>query len=53
MASYKGNIGFVEMVKFTEVATPQEQDQMDRAIAQENWEAFKGLINAVLGTDLK
>jgi len=52
-AAYAGNIGFQEMVKFYQTATKQQEKEMDRIIASNNWEAFKKLVFKVIGTELK
>lgn len=53
MAAYKLNIGFVEMVKFSSVATDTEQAAMDTAVTKEDWAAYQALISQVLGVNLK
>ena len=51
--AYIGNIGFTEMVKFQKVATRAQKKKMDRAVADENWNAFKAIIKKVVGVSLK
>lgn len=52
-SSYPGNIGFEEMVKFYQMAKPNQIKEMEKAIKSENWEAFKNLIRKVVGVMLK
>lgn len=52
-AAYSGNIGFEEMCKFYDVATPAEEEKMKKILHDEDWEAFKKLINEVLKIKLK
>ena len=52
-AAYSGNIGFEEMCKFYEIATPTEQAKMEKVLKDEDWEGFKKLIQDVVGTKLK
>lgn len=51
--AYKGNIGFVELVKFYRKASPKELKEMESVIGKGDWEAFKSLIEQVLGVKLK
>jgi hypothetical protein len=51
--TYHGNIGIMEMIKFSQVATAEEQARMDRAVAQENWTEYKSLVAEVIGVELK
>lgn len=53
MAVYTGNIGFVEMVQFSNKATDIEQAAMDAAVNTEDWTAYQALISQVLGINLK
>lgn len=53
MAAYQGNIGFVEMINFTQKATAIEQETMDQAVNAEDWTAYQAIISQVLGVDLK
>jgi|LGOV01.1.fsa_nt_gb hypothetical protein len=53
MAVYKGNLGFVEFLKFQDVATDTEQAAMDAAVNTEDWTAYQALISQVLGVNLK
>jgi hypothetical protein len=46
------NIGFEEMVKFYNRATPQEIKQMEKVIKKNDWNKFKALIKKVLGVEL-
>ena len=52
-ASYPGNIGFEEMVKYYNVATKSQIKDLENAIKTENWEDFKNLIRKVVGVNLK
>jgi hypothetical protein len=52
-ASYAGNIGFEEMVKFYQKAKPQDEKQMEYVLEKNDWEGFKALIKRVLGVTLK
>lgn len=51
--SYKGNIGFQEMVQFYQSASPEEIDQMERIVKSGDWQAYKKLIKKKLGVSLK
>ena len=50
--TYEKNLGFQEMMQFTQIATPEEQQQMDTVVASEDWKAYKLLINSVLKVNL-
>lgn len=52
-AAYRGNIGFSEMVEFYKKATKEQEQEMDKAIAGNNWEKFRKIIQDVLGVKLK
>lgn len=52
-AVYSGNIGFEEMVRFYQVASPKEIKLMEKLLKSENWQKFKALIEKVLGVKLK
>jgi len=47
------NIGFEEMVKFYNQASPKEIKQMEKIVKDNNWSKFKALIKKVLGVELK
>ena len=47
------NIGFEEMVKFYNVATPKQIRQMEQIVKTNNWKKFKALIKKVLGVELR
>jgi hypothetical protein len=51
--TYQKNIGFQEMILFTQKATPEQQLKMDQVVAKEDWEGFRNLIKSVLKTDLE
>jgi len=50
--AFGGNVGFSEMVKFYQVANPQEIKQMEKVIKDDNWVTFKKLIKRVLNVNL-
>jgi hypothetical protein len=50
--TYNGNLGFQEMVQFTQKATDDQQAKMDQVVKDENWVEYKELIATVLGTEL-
>lgn len=52
-AVYSGNIGFEEMVRFYQKASPKEIKMMEKLLKNENWKRFKELIKKVLGIELK
>lgn len=52
-AAYKFNIGFEEMVRFYNQASPREIRQMEKIVKTNNWQKFKALIKKVLGVELK
>ena len=51
--AYPTNVGLMEMLKFYQVATPQQIDQMERIAKRNDWEGFKKLIAKVLGVNLQ
>jgi len=51
-ASYAGNLGFEEMVKFYRAASDTEIDMMERVIKKNDWSSFKKLVEKVLGITL-
>ncbi len=51
-AAYKGNIGAMEMMKFFQVATPQEKEKLKKLIADKNQSAAWKLIQDVTGMKL-
>ena len=51
--AYVGNLGFEEMVRFYERATPGQARMMDRIANTGNWKAAKALIKMVLKVSLK
>lgn len=53
MAAYQGNIGFVEMIQFSNKATDTEQAAMDLAVSTEDWAVYQAIISKVLGVNLK
>jgi len=52
-AAYKGNIGFEEMVKFYSKANKAQEKEMDLAVRNNDFDAFKSLIQMVIGVKLK
>lgn len=52
-ASYSGNLGFVEMMKFFQKASKKEQDEMKKIVDNEDWEGYKKLIFKVLKIKLR
>lgn len=53
MATYTGNLGMMEMIQFVQVATDEEQKQMDELVIKEDWEAYKVLVKQVIRVELK
>jgi len=51
-AAYPGNIGFEEITKYYQTATPTEIKKLESIIKKANWEDFKKQIEKVLGTKL-
>ena len=49
----KFNIGFEEMVKFYNEASPQEIKKMEKIVKNNDWQKFKALIKSVLGIQLQ
>ena len=43
-ASYFGNIGFAEMVKFYQIANDKEIEEIEKIIKNNDWDGFKKLI---------
>ena len=52
-ASYVGNLGFEEMIRFYQKATPAQAKLMDRIANTGNWKAAKVLIKRVLHVSLR
>jgi hypothetical protein len=52
-ATYTGNIGFAEMVSFFQKATDSEITAMEKIVKKSDWNAFKKIIEKVLGKKLK
>jgi len=52
-ASYIGNIGFEEMVKFHQLATTADLKVMQKIVERDDWVAFKKLIQKVTNVRLK
>jgi len=51
--AYPGNLGFEEMVKFFQKASPKDEEEMENILKKNDWNAFKRLIKKVLGVTLK
>lgn len=51
--AYKGNIGFMELVKFYRKASSKQVKEMESVIGKGDWDAFKVLIDSVLGVKLQ
>ena len=52
-AAYPGNLGFVELCKFWDIASKSEKSKMDDILQKEDWIGFKRLINKVVKVKLK
>jgi len=52
-AAYIGNIGFEEMIKLYQKATPKETKQIEKVIADEDWNGYKKLVKKILNVNLK
>lgn len=52
-ASYTGNIGFEEMVRFYQKANDIEINKMQDLIKKKSWNGVKRMFKKVLGIDLK
>lgn len=50
--AYPGNLGFQEMMKFYNVATPEEEQEMDDVVERGDARAFTSLIARVLKVKL-
>lgn len=51
-ASYKGNLGMMEMFKFYQVATPEQKTQMKALLAAHRQEKAWELLQTVTGVKL-
>lgn len=51
-AAYPGNVGFQELVKFYNVASKRQIDEMEKVIKAEDWDGFKKMIQKVLNVKL-
>jgi predicted chitinase len=51
-ASYKGNLGMMEMMKFFKIATPEEKELMKRLLAQGDQDSAWELLQQVTDTEL-
>lgn len=52
-ASYKGNIGAIEMMELFKNASDKEMKEIDKVIKKEDWEGYKKLVKKILGINLK
>ena len=52
-AAYPGNLGFVELCQFWDIASKSEKSKMDDILQKEDWIGFKRLINKVVEVKLK
>jgi HPt (histidine-containing phosphotransfer) domain-containing protein len=52
-ASYKGNIGFMEMVQLYQKATPKEVEEIEEIIRKNDWDEYKRIVKRILGINLK
>lgn len=50
--SYKGNVGFQEIVAFYRKATDDEIEEMEIIVQNNNWNGFRKLIKRVTGVNL-
>jgi DNA-binding ferritin-like protein len=50
---YEGNLGFVEMMKFRDLATSRQNQLMDQLISQDQFEEAWKLLSEVTGTALR
>lgn len=51
--AYGGNVGFEEMAKFYQKASPAEIAEMEKVSKANDWKGFKKLIKRVLNVKLK
>jgi len=51
--TYKGNIGFEEMVEFYQKADATTIKKMEAIVKREDWNGFKKLIYLTIGKTLK
>ena len=52
-ASYSGNLGFEEMIKFYKKASDKDVKELNKIIDDKDWEGYKRIIQKVLGVRLK
>jgi len=50
--AYKGNMGFEELMLFYKKATPDQVQEMEAIIRNQDWIAFRMLIQKVTGVTL-
>lgn len=51
-ASYKGNVGIIELVKFNKIATQKQKSELEKYKKSNNMKAFWELISKVTGVKL-
>jgi len=52
-ASYKNNIGFMEMVQLYQKATPKEIKEIEAIIRKNDWDEYKKIVSRILNIKLK
>lgn len=52
-ATYKGNIGMMEMFKFYQIASDQQKEEMKRLLADGKQDEAWTLLQSVTGTKLR
>jgi len=51
--AYPGNLGFVEMLEFFKIASPEQEAEMDRMLDAGDYEGVWDLLREVTGHDLE
>ena len=52
-ASYKGNVGMVEMMQLYQIMSDKEIENLERVIADEDWDTYKKIVKWYLDIDLQ
>ena len=52
-AVYSGNMGFMEMIKFMDVASENEKHKMERFLEADKWDKAWSLLQNVTGVKFK
>jgi len=52
-ASYKGNVGMVEMMQLYQIMSDKEIKNLERVIADEDWDTYKKIVKWYLDIDLQ